>query len=761
MLLSIIVPAYNEEKLLPGFLKEVTAYLKKANPDYELIVVENGSQDRTLEIARIFAKKDKRIRVEHLSRPAYGKALIGGIKQARGDYVAIFNIDFWDERFIDIVKEDLLGYDIITGSKNLPESCDKRPLSRRLVTKGFNLFLRIFFRYKGTDTHGIKVLRRNIVMPIVKKCRTKTGIFDSEFLVRAQRVGLKILELPVEITEKRPNRFGIKRILETPGDIWNLCQALKRKGVKFPGIFRKSFDFRLILLILTIILFIPATGIKFSWVDDGYNLLTAQNYLKSIKTLDISRLVGLVLEERIGRFRPAYWLWLISSYLIGGNNPTIHYLLHFILIFATSFLIFKTVFLITKSKWASLFSGSLFLINPINTENWYRLGPQEPIVGFFSILSVYILIKQKYKWLPIVFLGFAFLSKESACALLPAVIVLYLGKRLFLKKRDLMLEKYSVASLIFFGIMILITSLTRSGYSEFYVFNLREMLHRFLFYIKISWENLEPFFGVLVLVFLLRIIFLFKRLKFKLFDKITLLEIFFGFWYVSFLAVQSPWKYIMTRYMLPAIVGLVVFMGIELSQLSVILKKQKIFLYKTIVFIFSGSLVLFLTVNLVGIVNYGRRSAHSTIHVQKMIKYLAENAPQNSNVFLNFAKGEGTIELVIETRYHLELFYSRPDLKVDYLDISNFPQEPYFIVSGSSAPLGYPEQLVEKQPMVKLLTEIKSYGEIPVITTSANLLKQILKKSTRLVLYKEKFDLEGIYTPYYLRDYWKIYYVKS
>lgn len=226
MLLSIVVPAYNEEELLPKSIKEITSYLEKTCPDYELIIVENGSQDKTLEIAQAFSQKNRRIKVEHLPNPTYGGAIIRGINKAKGNYVVFFNVDFWDKRFIDLAKIGLLDYDVINGSKNLPGSSDKRPLPRRLVTLCFNFLLKVLFGFRGTDTHGIKVLRRSKILPVLAKCRTRTGIFDSELLVRAQRSRLKTLELPVEISEKRPNRFGVKRILETPKDIWQLYRAL-------------------------------------------------------------------------------------------------------------------------------------------------------------------------------------------------------------------------------------------------------------------------------------------------------------------------------------------------------------------------------------------------------------------------------------------------------------------------------------------------------------------------------------------------------
>lgn len=227
--ISIIIPAYNEEKLLAVFLEELSSCLRKFILPFELIIVENGSHDKTLEIANFWAKKDKRIKVIHLPKPGYGQALIKGMKIAKGDYMVIYNVDFWDVKFIDICKVDLLGYEIVTGSKNLSLSKDERPFSRRVVTRLFSLLLRILFKYKGTDTHGIKTIRRKAIISILKRCKTKTGIFDSELLIRAQRAHLKILELPVEVVEKRPNRFGIKRIWETPKDIWQLYQALKHK----------------------------------------------------------------------------------------------------------------------------------------------------------------------------------------------------------------------------------------------------------------------------------------------------------------------------------------------------------------------------------------------------------------------------------------------------------------------------------------------------------------------------------------------------
>mgnify|MGYP001607864908 FL=1 len=126
-----------------------------------------------------------------------------------------------------LTKVNILEQDIIIGSKCLPGSLDFRGFRRRAVTKVFNLFLNLFLGYRGTDSHGIKLLRLQTVLPILKLCKTKTGIFDSELMIRSQRGGLKILELPVTVKEIRPDRFGLNRLLKTPLDIYKLYISLK------------------------------------------------------------------------------------------------------------------------------------------------------------------------------------------------------------------------------------------------------------------------------------------------------------------------------------------------------------------------------------------------------------------------------------------------------------------------------------------------------------------------------------------------------
>lgn len=223
---TIIAPAHNEELLIGSFLDEVGKSSQDLELDYTILVVENGSTDRTAEVVEEKMIKDKHIQLIKVKESGYGLAMIKGLSASETEFAIVFNIDFWESKFLQFMHVDMLGYDVITSSKLLPWSYDHRGFNRRLVTYVYNRFVKIFMHYPGSDTHGIKVMRLSKVMPVIRKCVTTSGIFDSELMVRCHRDGLKILEIPVEVKEIRPARFSMARWLQTPMDIWNLWKVL-------------------------------------------------------------------------------------------------------------------------------------------------------------------------------------------------------------------------------------------------------------------------------------------------------------------------------------------------------------------------------------------------------------------------------------------------------------------------------------------------------------------------------------------------------
>lgn len=232
MKLSIVIPIYNEEAILEREVGSIVSDMKKVLPDvqYELLLVENGSHDRTHAIAEDLARRHLEIRAMHLPNAEYGAALKHGLLKAQGEFVVLFNIDFWDVPFIrkalDLLNAEYL--DMIVGSKTMQGAEDTRPLVRRIITRLFNLLLRKVFGFSGTDTHGIKFLRRNKMVPIIEACKTEREIFDTEFVMRAQLAGLKSEEIPVVCEERRKTTYTIlKRIPRTVKDLIILFFTLR------------------------------------------------------------------------------------------------------------------------------------------------------------------------------------------------------------------------------------------------------------------------------------------------------------------------------------------------------------------------------------------------------------------------------------------------------------------------------------------------------------------------------------------------------
>jgi len=227
MKLSVILPARNEEELIKSAIIDIANHLGKKNYSYEIIVVINGCSDKTEEIARALSNKVKQLKILN-SGPGYGIALKKGLREVRGEFVAIFNVDYYNLHLLDLAEIGMYGKDVIIGSKRTFWAEDSRSFIRRMISLFFNLFLRLIFGFKGSDTHGIKLLRKTVIDKILSKCKTTSDIFYTELIIRAQREGFRLADFPVKVEEKRPTRFTFfDRTLKTPLNIYLLYKALK------------------------------------------------------------------------------------------------------------------------------------------------------------------------------------------------------------------------------------------------------------------------------------------------------------------------------------------------------------------------------------------------------------------------------------------------------------------------------------------------------------------------------------------------------
>jgi glycosyltransferase involved in cell wall biosynthesis len=224
------MPAHDEEASLAPAVREVVHGLRGRGLGFEVLVVENGSTDDTVAIAEALADELPEVSTFSLDEADYGLALKRGFASAAGDLVAIFDVDYYDLTFLDwalTVINEPDGPAIVVASKRGAGSVDTRALSRRLVTSGFSLILRAGFGLEVTDTHGMKVLRRALLTELAATCRFGTDLFDTELILRAQRAGMKIVEIPVNVAETRPSRSSIaRRIPRTVGGLIRLRLAL-------------------------------------------------------------------------------------------------------------------------------------------------------------------------------------------------------------------------------------------------------------------------------------------------------------------------------------------------------------------------------------------------------------------------------------------------------------------------------------------------------------------------------------------------------
>jgi glycosyltransferase involved in cell wall biosynthesis len=228
--LSIVLPVYNEHRILRQSLDELHKRLHETGLRYEIIVAENGSRDGTIEIAHAYAEQHPEVQVFSYPEPNYGGALRAGICRARGEFVVCEEVDILDVDFHLCALELLRTRkaDMVIGSKAMRGARDHRPRLRRLATRVYNHLLRLTLGFRGTDTHGIKAFRRSLLVPVVQRCIIERDVFVSELVIRAEREGARVVEIPVDITEKRaPSVALLRRVPRVLVNVARLMLAIR------------------------------------------------------------------------------------------------------------------------------------------------------------------------------------------------------------------------------------------------------------------------------------------------------------------------------------------------------------------------------------------------------------------------------------------------------------------------------------------------------------------------------------------------------
>jgi glycosyltransferase involved in cell wall biosynthesis len=236
--ISIVIPIYNEQAILHAAVVDLRERLKPLGWSYEIILAENGSKDRTIQIGHELAAKyadhnDGQVKIISLGEPNYGKALKQGILLARGNLVLCDEIDLCDtdfhKRAVDILETG--EADMVIGSKLAVGAADERPLIRHAASIAYSTLLKVMLGFRGTDTHGLKAFRRLALLDVVRSCLVDKDVFASEFVIRADRAGIGIKEVPVQVIEKRPPSINLfKRVPNVMKSVAKLTWSIRVRG---------------------------------------------------------------------------------------------------------------------------------------------------------------------------------------------------------------------------------------------------------------------------------------------------------------------------------------------------------------------------------------------------------------------------------------------------------------------------------------------------------------------------------------------------
>ena len=225
--ITVVIPVHNEAAFLPGALPRLFDELDGVDADITVLVAENGSTDGTADLVREAMANYPNLDLLELPTPDYGAAMRDGFLQSDTEWVANFDIDYFSGEFL--AKALALGEtaDIVLASKRVEGADDQRTATRRFATWTFNQILRFALASGVSDTHGMKLVAMTVVNDIAPQVISTTDLFDTELVVRAERAGYRIAELPASVVELRESKSNlVKRVPRTLRGVWSIRQSL-------------------------------------------------------------------------------------------------------------------------------------------------------------------------------------------------------------------------------------------------------------------------------------------------------------------------------------------------------------------------------------------------------------------------------------------------------------------------------------------------------------------------------------------------------
>jgi glycosyltransferase involved in cell wall biosynthesis len=228
---DIVVPVYNEEKDLDRSVRRLHDFLRERFPfSARITIADNASTDATLAIAEHLAAGLPDIRVLHLNEKGRGRALAAAWLTSEARIVAYMDVDLSTDLtgLLPLIAPVISGHsEVSIGSRLATGANVTRGPKRELISRAYNLLLRAVLRVRFRDAQcGFKALRADVARRLVPEVVDRGWFFDTELLVRAERAGLRIHELPVDWIDDADSRVDIlATAIEDLRGIWRLASG--------------------------------------------------------------------------------------------------------------------------------------------------------------------------------------------------------------------------------------------------------------------------------------------------------------------------------------------------------------------------------------------------------------------------------------------------------------------------------------------------------------------------------------------------------
>lgn len=227
----VVVPVYNEEGVLEASVEKVLGFTAGIT-DYgwRVLIADNASSDSTLGVAESLARKHPNVGVIHLDEKGRGRALKKAWSEGDADVSCYMDVDLSTglNALPHLVRAVLEGSDAAIGNRYMKGSQTKRSLKRLVLSRGYNILLKVFLGVSFSDAQcGFKAVNRRVVSDILPDIKDNGWFFDTELLILSERAGLRITDVPVAWSENPDSKVKtVETIADYVGSILRLRRTL-------------------------------------------------------------------------------------------------------------------------------------------------------------------------------------------------------------------------------------------------------------------------------------------------------------------------------------------------------------------------------------------------------------------------------------------------------------------------------------------------------------------------------------------------------